>query len=280
MTRSPSVSSSASGRFDPAGVTAVLLAAGRGERLRPLTDTIPKALVTVHGEPLVDYHLRLLRDAGIQDVVLVIGYHGDEVRARVGRGDRFGLRVRYVEQDPPRGTGDAVLHALGSVRSDPFLVAYSDVYWGPEPTIYPELLADPYPKLAAGQVADASPFGRVEALREGPGLWLIRLREKDGSRTAGLVNAGAYLLPHRVGELLAQLPLSIRGEVELTDALTRYVAEGGRIRVYLAQQWSDLGTLERLTEANRPLPGTPDESGADTAEVPPTRGGPGRRARA
>lgn len=172
-----------------------------------------------------------------------------------------------------------MLNAFPAVRSDPFLVVYSDVYWGLESTMYTELLADSTPKLAAGHVADAGAFGRVETVRKGDELWLVRLREKDGAPTPGLVNGGAYLLPESVGVLLAGLPVSIRGEVEFTDALTQYVADGGRIRVCLAEEWSDLGTVERLDAANRPVPTSPNRHDADGAESPAPRRIPRGRAR-
>jgi NDP-sugar pyrophosphorylase family protein len=236
--------------IDPATTTAVVLAAGRGERLRPFTDRLPKALIDVRGVPLLDYHLNLLRDAGIRHVVVVVGYLGDSIRDHVGGGEAVGLRVEYVEQGIPRGTGHAVSAALSRVASDPFIVAYSDVYWGLGSAIYRELLADNGPKIVAARVGDGGGYGRLE-LATWPGRVELRgIREKDGQATPALVNGGLYLLPRALGERLLTLHPSVRGEIELTDAVAELAHWGYAIQVLIAGTWFDVGTPARWSEAN------------------------------
>lgn len=108
---------------------AMILAAGRGERLRPLTDTTPKALVEVRGESLLERHLDHLRSTGIRTVVINLGWLGDQVVERVGSGKRFGLEVIYSQEgDDILETGGGIHKALPSLGSDPFLVINADIF--------------------------------------------------------------------------------------------------------------------------------------------------------
>jgi len=104
----------------------VILAGGRGTRLGPLTDDLPKALVDVAGRPFLDYQLELLRAAGVADVVLCVGYLGSLVEEQIGDGSRRGLSIRYVHDGPlPLGTAGALRNAL-PLLGESFLVTYGD----------------------------------------------------------------------------------------------------------------------------------------------------------
>jgi len=108
---------------------AMLLAAGRGERLRPLTDSIPKPLLEVRGEPLVGWHLRALARAGVRDVVINLAWLGAQISARIGDGARYGLRVQYSPE--PEGaleTGGGIFQALPLLGPGPFLVVNGDTF--------------------------------------------------------------------------------------------------------------------------------------------------------
>jgi MurNAc alpha-1-phosphate uridylyltransferase len=108
---------------------AMVLAAGRGERLRPLTDTTPKALIEVHGQSLLERHLLNIRDAGIEDVVINLGWLGEKVRDRVGSGSEFGLNIAYSDEgDNILETGGGIYNALHLLGSDPFFVVNADIY--------------------------------------------------------------------------------------------------------------------------------------------------------
>ena len=108
---------------------AMILAAGRGERLRPLTDTTPKSLVEVQGETLVERHLRALSAAGIRQVVINLGWLGDKVLERIGSGERYGVDVVYSnEGDNILETGGGIHRALPMLGHDPFLVVNADIY--------------------------------------------------------------------------------------------------------------------------------------------------------
>lgn len=105
---------------------AMVLAAGLGTRLRPLTDDRPKALVDVGGRPLITYNLELLRRFGVTDVVINLHYHGAVLREVLGDGSAFGLRIEYSPEDPLLDTGGGIKHAEARLAGDDFLVLNSD----------------------------------------------------------------------------------------------------------------------------------------------------------
>jgi N-acetyl-alpha-D-muramate 1-phosphate uridylyltransferase len=107
----------------------MLLAAGRGERLRPITDTLPKPLVAIAGKPLIVYHLEALARAEIRDVVINLSWLGEKIRSTLGDGSRYGLRIAYSEEGPvPLETGGGIHRALPLLGPAPFLVVNSDVW--------------------------------------------------------------------------------------------------------------------------------------------------------
>jgi len=108
---------------------AIVLAAGRGERLRPLTDTLPKPLVPVGGQPLITYHLRALAKAGVRDVVINLSWLGVLIREALGDGSSFGLRISYSDEGPvPLETGGGIFNALPLLGRGAFLVVNGDVW--------------------------------------------------------------------------------------------------------------------------------------------------------
>ena len=107
----------------------MLLAAGRGERLRPITDTLPKPLVEIAGKPLIVYHLEALARAGIREIVINLSWLGERIRAALGDGNRYGVRIAYSEEGPvPLEAGGGIHRALPLLGAGPFLVVNSDVW--------------------------------------------------------------------------------------------------------------------------------------------------------
>ena len=108
---------------------AMILAAGRGERLRPHTDTVPKALIEVRGQSLLERHLQALQGAGVATVIINLGWLGEQIAERVGSGSGYGLKVIYSpEGDNILETGGGIYRALPMLGSDPFLVVNADIY--------------------------------------------------------------------------------------------------------------------------------------------------------
>jgi MurNAc alpha-1-phosphate uridylyltransferase len=113
----------------------MILAAGRGERMRPLTDTVPKALVEVAGESLIERHLRMLHSAGVRTVVINLGWLGEKIVERLGGGERYGLQIIYSpEYDNVLETAGGIQRALPMLGEDPFWVVNCDVYTDWQPT--------------------------------------------------------------------------------------------------------------------------------------------------
>lgn len=230
---------------------AILLCAGRGKRLKPLTDNKPKALLEVGGQTLLSRHLKALREVGILRVILVVGYKADEVRRQIGDGSGFGLQVEYALQSIPRGTGDALRWAARLIPSDPFLLGYADIF-SLRPDLYLRMMVDSEtPKILCVPVKDAAAFGRLETMTVEGRRVLRAIVEKDGRHVPGDINGGWYVLPRVVLSHLENLPPSVRGEWELTDAVMWLITRGLAPTVVPTGDWVDVGTLESLQEANR-----------------------------
>lgn len=150
---------------------AMILAAGRGERLRPLTDTVPKPLLCVRGRPLIEFHVEALGRAGIHELVVNLGWLGGRLREHLGDGSRLGASVAYSEEGyPPLETGGGIHRALGLLGPEPFWVVNGDVFCdfvfdrrGLPPGVVAHLVLVPNPPqhplgdfaLAGGRVRDA-----------------------------------------------------------------------------------------------------------------------------
>lgn len=126
---------------------AMILAAGRGERMRPLTDAVPKPLLAVGGKPLIQYHIESLAAVGVREIVINLAWKGALLRERLGDGARFGVNIAYSDEgDAALETGGGIFNALPLLGADPFLVVSGDVW-----TDYP--LTGAVARLAAGDVA-------------------------------------------------------------------------------------------------------------------------------
>lgn len=107
---------------------AMILAAGLGQRMRPLTDNLPKPMLSAGGKPLLQYHLEALAAVGVKEVIINLAYLGEKIRAFVGTGEQFGLKVFYSEEPEPLETAGALLNALHLLGDDPFLLINGDVW--------------------------------------------------------------------------------------------------------------------------------------------------------
>lgn len=217
---------------------AMILAAGRGERLRPLTDSVPKPLVPVNGEPLLFLHLERLAAAGIEDVVINVAWLGDQIIRAAGDGRRFGLRITYSDEgERALETGGGIHRALPLLGDAPFLVVNSDV-----------LCDVPLAALAL-------PEGRLAhlVLVSNP----AHNPAGDFSLQAGSIGTGRPR--HTFSGIGVYDPALFAdceaGRFPLAPLLTS-AAGAGRVSGELWQGgWSDLGTAERLAAAERALVG-------------------------
>lgn len=213
--------------------SAMILSAGRGERLRPLTDTTPKALLEVAGEPLIVHHLRALREAGIKDVVINLSHLGEQIRDALGDGNKFGVRIRYSpEPTPPLETGGGIHQALPLLGPDPFWVVNADVC-----TDY---------QFSALSLADSDDAHLV--LVDNPPHHLEgdfhlkddRVREQPGTR---LTFAGIGFYRPRLFDACEP------GCFPLAPLLRAAIRDGRASGEHYRGLWTDIGTAERLAEA-------------------------------
>ncbi len=212
---------------------AMILAAGRGERLRPVTESVPKALVEVKGESLLERHLRALRAAGVETVVINLGWLGDEIVERIGSGGDYGLSVAYSpEGDDILETGGGIHRALPLLGGDPFLVVNADIYTDmPLPVI----------ELAADDIGHLVLVATPEHKQQGDfGLVGTRVTNDD----PGLTFSGVAVYRPALFENCApgRFPLA---------PLLRSAADAGRLSGQIYEGfWRDVGTPERLSELN------------------------------
>ncbi len=213
---------------------AMLLAAGRGERLRPLTDDIPKALVEVRGVTLLERHLRAVRDAGVDTVVINLGWHGEQIVQRVGSGRDFGLNVVYSpEGDNILETGGGIHRALPMLGDDPFLVINADIY-----TDMPLPNAELKDEEVGHLVLVPTPADKSQGDFD-----LVDGRVQNGKRPHYTFSGVAVYRPEFfAGCTPGRFPLA---------PMLREAADAGRLggSVYTGL-WRDVGTPERLRELN------------------------------
>lgn len=216
---------------------AMILAAGKGERLRPLTLHTPKPLVRACGVPLIEYHIRALAEAGFGELVINHAWLGEQIEAYLGDGDRFGVRIRYSPESEPLETGGGIHHALPLLGDAPFAVINGDIW-----TDYDFLaLKKPLTGLAHLVLVDNPdhhPDGDF-VLAEG------RVAEEGaGSR---LTYSGIALLSPRLFDGCSA------GAFKLAPLLRRAMAVNDVSGERHPGRWVDVGTLERLAEVERIL---------------------------
>ncbi len=251
---------------------AVILAAGKGSRMKELTNELPKPMLRVHGKPILEHILGGLIGAGIREVFLVTGYKADVIEAHFGDGNQWDARIAYGRQLVQDGTGKAPELARDFVGSDNFLLTYGDILVKPE--TYPKMIG----RFREGEFGGlVTVVGSEDVTKGGLNLFdeafcLNRVVEKpdaaqlaqlrrDGWLQPGQIawyNAGIYLFRPVLFEFTARLQKSPRGEYELTDALNALVAAGHRVAgMPIEGRWVDVRDPEVLATLERESPAGP-----------------------
>jgi UDP-N-acetylglucosamine diphosphorylase/glucosamine-1-phosphate N-acetyltransferase len=232
---------------------AVLLAAGAGERLMPITATRPKHLIKVVGKPILQFSLEAVKRAGITEAIIVTHYMGDAIQSYFRDGEKLGLKLSYAEQKEILGTGNATEVAEPYVDGD-FVLIYGDLLFGPD-TVKQVLSQFKEGKAAAVmgavQVERPENYGIIEQDGEAK---VKRIVEKpaEGKAPSNLANAGIYVFSKGVFDKIKHTKLSVRGEWELPDAITMFANEGKMVlAVQLSKDdWFDVGRPWDLLDAN------------------------------
>lgn len=228
----------------------LLLAGGRGTRLRPLTFTGNKHMIPIANQPILFYGLRNLALAGVHDVGIILGPLQEGIRERVGDGREFGVSVQYIEQGDPRGLADAVLCAREFLGQDPFLMYLGDnlLQTGLKPFFDTFAVQHPDAVVGVTPVTHPERYGVLEA----DGDRIVSIEEKPIRPRSNLALVGVYLFTDAVHEVVQTLTASARGELEITDAIRRLWQERGRVSVlHVDGWWKDTGQPGDLLEANQ-----------------------------
>jgi glucose-1-phosphate thymidylyltransferase len=228
----------------------LILSGGRGTRLRPLTYTSAKQLVPVANKPVLFYGIEAMAEAGIRDIGIVVGDTQAEIRAAVGDGSRWGVRVHYIEQDAPRGLAHAVKISQDFVAGEPFVVYLGDNLLNKGITHFVREFEreKPAAQILLARVPDPQMFG-VAQLKDGR---VVRLVEKPKEPIGDLALVGVYMFGPAVFESVDRIRPSFRNELEITDAIQDLIDQGLTVRPHIVDGWwKDTGKLEDILEANR-----------------------------
>jgi dTDP-glucose pyrophosphorylase len=233
---------------------AVLLAAGRGTRMRDLTEALPKPMLQVRGKPVLQHIVEGSRDAGLTNFLIVVGWHAEVVKEFFGAGSKLGVRIEYATQTVQDGTGKVVELAREFAGNDPFLLSYGDILIAPEN--YRRICGALAGAEAVASVKRSDDVSQGGAVFVNEQFELVDLREKPkpGEPTSPWYNAGVYAFRSSIFDFIAKLERSPRGEYELTDAIRNLALAGKKVQALeLVGDWVDVRDPEILAQLNREL---------------------------
>lgn len=231
---------------------AVILAAGKGTRLHPVTLSRPKHLIPIGGKPIIEHGLSTLKNAGIKEVIIVVNYLAEAFKQFVGDGTKFGMKISFVVQKELRGTADAT-GCVESFTEEPFLLTYGD--WLTTTKAITRVLKtheekQPMITMAVVPVDNPEHYGIVKL----EDSWVKSIIEKPPRNEAvsNLANAGVYVLSTKIFEAIKRTKPSPRGELEITDSLSLLLREGSSIAAASLERSEtfDVGLLWDLLPAN------------------------------
>jgi dTDP-glucose pyrophosphorylase len=230
---------------------AVLLAAGRGTRMRELTADLPKPMIEVRGKPVLQHIVEGLREAGVREFLLIVGYRSDTVQNFFGDGSRYSIEIQYATQAVQDGTGRVVDLARNFAGDSPFVLSYGDILV--DPANYKRFLNLPHDVEAIISVTRGEDVSKGGAVFLNEEMELVDLREKSkpGEPTSSWYNAGIYTFRTSIFDFTAKLKPSPRGEYELTDAVRELTRSGKKVKALeLTGEWADVRDPEVLAKLN------------------------------
>jgi glucose-1-phosphate thymidylyltransferase len=234
-------------------VKGILLHAGHGTRLRPLTHTGPKQLLPIANKPMSEFCLESMRDSGITEIAIIIGGNGsNKVREYYGDGGKLGLKITYVEQESPKGIAHAIGICKNFIGEDKFLVFLGDnIIQKSIRNIAEKFESDSSSaSILLCEVDNPSRFG-IADVKDGK---IVKIMEKPKNPPTNLAVTGIYFLTPSIFDVIARLKPSWRNELEITDALDMLLREGHKITYdTITDYWKDTGTPEDIINANKEI---------------------------
>lgn len=231
---------------------ALILAAGLGTRMRPLTSNMPKPLIPVAGKPFLEHIITNLKKEGVTDIYLLLGWLQQKVRNYFGDGTKFGVRINYLRQEKQLGTAHAVSMAEEELKDGDFLCINGDVLVTPEilRTVLKQHKKSKSTVMSLYQVSDPSHFGIVCTDKKGVVTGIV---EKPKHPTSPLINAGVYVFKPSIFDAIKKTTLSSRGEYEITDSLHILMGQEDIYGARIWDEWLELGHSWDLLWVNEVL---------------------------
>ena len=237
-------------------VKAIILSAGEGSRMRPLTLTKPKTMLPVAGKPIIQYNIESLRDNGITDILLIVRYKEEMVREYFGDGSDFGVNIYYQTQEDFLGTANAISYGKDFIN-DSLIVLNGDIILDND--VINEFISEyenlnPDTLMLLTEVENPSAFGVVEI--EDGNIKSIEEKPKREEAPSNLVNAGIYIFNRDIFDKIEKTEISERGEYEITDSVSLQIADGKKVMGHKTDKdWIDVGRPWELIEVNEELIG-------------------------
>lgn len=237
---------------------AVILAAGRGTRLEPLTEDTPKCMLPLAGKPILEHVIKAVRKAGIREVVLVVGYREEKIREYFGEGSDFGIKIEYVFQNQQLGTA----HAIDMVElNEDFLVLNGDTLISSECvdgvlSAHSAGIHEPAATLGLKKVEEPGSYGVVRLKNNR----VVEIIEKPKKYVSNLANAGIYAFSPKIFGAVEKTKKSERGEYEITSSIRILIDEGEVVRgAMIKGLWSDVGNPWNYLDSNQEMLGRMEE---------------------
>lgn len=227
---------------------AVVLVAGKGTRMEPLTSDCPKVMLQVANKPILEHIVNSAIDAGIEGFVFVTGYLEQQIREYFGDGSKWGVSIDYVPQKEQLGTADAIGYAKGHVE-EAFLVLNGDMLIGQE-DLKALLSRSEEAVICVKEVENPSDFGVLETENNK----VVKIIEKPRNPPTNLANAGIYLFRESIFDYIDLTQPSVRNELEITDSIQMLIDSGAAVGYSLLEgRWIDIGYPWDLLKANEQL---------------------------